>query len=80
MNEYGMWMSRYVDRGDCCQSKHRDVIKVNLDEGETQIIEVDGEHRIVIRKDDMGNTIFKTQHKEVRWVDDDPEPEYGLQA
>lgn len=48
----------------------KDVIKVNLDEGETQVIEVNGEERIVIFKDCMGNTIIKTQHKEFCWVDD----------
>ena len=48
----------------------KDVIKVNLDEGETQVIEVNGEKRIVISKDCNGNTTIKTQHKEFCWVDD----------
>lgn len=48
----------------------KDVIKANLYEGETQVIEVNGEERIVISKDCMGNTTIKTQHKEFCWVDD----------
>ena len=49
----------------------KDVIKVNLDEGETRVIEINGEERIVISKDIMGSTTIKTQHKEFCWVDDD---------
>ena len=49
----------------------KDVIKVNLDEGETRVIEINGEERIVISKDVMGSTTIKTQHKEFCWVDDD---------
>ena len=75
---YGVWMTRYEGCGNCCASRKRDVIRVNLDECEEQVIEVDGEHRIVIHKDYDGNLSIKTQHKE--WVDDDSEPEYELQA
>ena len=65
MNDYYVWMMKHS--GTIVQ---KDVIKVNLDEGETQVIEVNGEKRIVISKDCMGNTTIKTQHKEFCWVDD----------
>ena len=65
MNDYYVWMMKHS--GPIVQ---KDVIKVNLDEGETQVIEVNGEERIVISKDCMGNTTIKTQHKEFFWVDD----------
>ena len=63
--ESNLKMNDYVK-----SSRKRDVIKVNLDEGETQVIEVNGEKRIVISKDCNGNTTIKTQHKEFFWVDD----------
>ena len=69
MNDYvksNVWMVKYSE-----PIVQKDVIKVNLDEGETQVIEVNGEERIVISKDYMGNTTIKTQHKEFCWVDDD---------
>ena len=59
MNDYYVWMMKH--NGTIVQ---KDVIKVNLDEGETQVIEVNGEERIVISKDCNGNTTIKTQHKE----------------
>ena len=68
MNDYvksNVWMVNHS--GTIVQ---KDVIKVNLDEGETQVIEVNGEERIVISKDCNGNTTIKTQHKEFCWVDD----------
>ena len=65
MNDYYVWMMKHS--GHIVQ---KDVIKVNLDEGETQAIEVNGEERIVISKDYMGNTTINTQHKEFCWVDD----------
>lgn len=65
MNDYYVWMMKHS--GTIVQ---KDVIKVNLDEGETQVIEVNGEKRIVISKDCNGNTTIKTQHKEFCWVDD----------
>lgn len=65
MNDYYVWMMKHS--GSIVQ---KDVIKVNLDEGETQVIEVNGEERIVISKDCNGNTTIKTQHKEFCWVDD----------
>lgn len=51
----------------------REVIKVNLDIGETQIIEVNSSTRIVIRCAFNGEITMKTQHAEARWVDDDSE-------
>ena len=65
MNDYYVWMMKHS--GTIVQ---KDVIKVNLDEGETQVIEVNGEKRIVISNDCNGNTTIKTQHKEFCWVDD----------
>ena len=68
MNDFvktNVWIVKHTN-----PSCTRDVIKVNLDEGETQVIEVNGEERIVISKDCMGNTTIKTQHKEFCWVDD----------
>ena len=69
MNDFvksNVWIVKNTNAG-----YNRDVIKVNLDEGETQVIEVNGEERIVISKNCMGNTTIKTQHKEFCWVDDD---------
>ena len=48
----------------------RDVVRVNLDIGETQIVEVNSSTRIVIHCDFNGEITMETQHAEVHWVDD----------
>ena len=57
-----LWETCYLVCGDCCAAR-RDVIRVNLEDCEERVIEVDGENRIVLHKDYDGNFFIKTQHK-----------------